>query len=84
VTTDGRTAWAQQVYQGRPTPNRIAFTLEDGVWKLDLARLSLTGEAALKAAAQQQGTSIEEFVDLVATQALGPEKAERMWEPIDG
>jgi hypothetical protein len=83
VTSDGETATAKQIYLGRKTPNEVLFRLEDGTWKLDLAALALTGEAAVRATAAEAGKSVDELVDFIVEQLVGRAKARALWRPID-
>ena len=82
ITVSGTHATGVHVSEGKASPFKWVFSLENGKWRLDLTSMMPIGDQALKQVIRESGFSEDEFLTTVLESVSGKKVADTVWDPL--
>ncbi|MCL2304047.1 MAG: hypothetical protein FWC43_01740 [Planctomycetaceae bacterium] len=82
ITVTKGSAKTKIISNGKEAPFGFAFTFEDGQWRMDITSAFPIMQKALKAVAQQQGMSDNDFIFSLLETLTNKKPSDSIWEPL--
>ena len=82
ITVNDDFASAKITINGRAAPINYRFAFENGQWKMNLTSILPPAGMAMKAIAQQQGMTDNDFIFFLLENVNGMKPTDSIWEPL--
>ena len=82
ITVSGTHATGVHVSEGKATPLKFVFQMENGMWRLDLTSIMFAADQAFKQVIRESGISEDEFLITIIESVSGKKLADTVWDPM--
>ena len=82
IRVSGTHATGVHVSEGKATPLKFVFQMENGKWRLDLTSIMATADQAFKQVIRESGLHEDEFLMTVLESVSGKKVGDTVWDPM--